>query len=65
MKNWTPIQASTAFRWTTTTHAARASQNLKGGSFLFESVAPEQIFTPEDFTDEHRDIAPHDRGVLR
>ena len=28
----------------------------KGGSFLIESTPPEEIFTPEDFTDEHRDI---------
>jgi alkylation response protein AidB-like acyl-CoA dehydrogenase len=29
----------------------------KGGSFLIESTSPEQLFTPEDFTDEHRAIA--------
>ena len=29
----------------------------KGGSFLIEDLAPDQIFTPEDFTDEHRAIA--------
>lgn len=29
----------------------------KGGAFLIESTAPEHIFTPEDFTDEHRAIA--------
>lgn len=29
----------------------------KGGSFLLESTAPEEVFTPEDFTDEHRAIA--------
>jgi alkylation response protein AidB-like acyl-CoA dehydrogenase len=40
----------------TTTHAP-ALPKMKGGSYLFESVTPEQIFTPEDFTDEHRDIA--------
>ena len=28
-----------------------------GGSFLFESTTPDEIFTPEDFTDEHRAIA--------
>ncbi len=28
----------------------------KGGSFLLESTAPEEVFTPEDFTDEHRAI---------
>ncbi len=29
----------------------------KGGSFLIEPTAPEQFFSPEDFTDEHRAIA--------
>ena len=29
----------------------------KGGGFLIEPTSPEEIFTPEDFTDEHRAIA--------
>src|SRR6202522_164480 len=29
----------------------------KGGSFLMEPTSPEQLFSPEDFTDEHRAIA--------
>src|SRR5438445_5258615 len=29
----------------------------QGGAFLLEQRAPEEIFTPEDFTDEHRAIA--------
>ena len=29
----------------------------KGGAFLIESSSPEEIFTPEDFTDEHHAIA--------
>ncbi len=29
----------------------------KGGSFLIEPAAPEQLFSPEDFTEEHRAIA--------
>ncbi len=29
----------------------------KGGGFLIEDVKPHEIFTPEDFTDEHRAIA--------
>ncbi|BDC52274.1 acyl-CoA dehydrogenase [Bryobacterales bacterium F-183] len=29
----------------------------KGGAFLLESLTPDQIFTPEDFTAEHRSIA--------
>lgn len=29
----------------------------KGGGFLLESYAPEQIYSPEDFTDDHKAIA--------
>jgi len=29
----------------------------KGGSFLIEPTLPSEVFTPEDFTDEHRAIA--------
>src|SRR3984957_3981849 len=29
----------------------------KGGSFLIELTLPSEVFTPEDFTDEHRAIA--------
>jgi len=29
----------------------------KGGSFLIEPTSPEQVFSPEDFTEEHRAIA--------
>ncbi len=29
----------------------------KGGAFLIESISPEEIFTPEDFTEEQRLIA--------
>jgi alkylation response protein AidB-like acyl-CoA dehydrogenase len=29
----------------------------KGGGFLIEPTSPEQLFSPEDFTDEHRAIA--------
>src|SRR3954452_23323417 len=39
---------------TTTSPAATPA---KGGSFLIEERRPEEIFTPEDFTDEHRQIA--------
>jgi butyryl-CoA dehydrogenase len=38
---------------TTTIAAART----KGGAFLLEQRQPEEIFTPEDFTAEHRAIA--------
>jgi alkylation response protein AidB-like acyl-CoA dehydrogenase len=30
---------------------------MHGGAFLLESQTPEQVFTPEDFTEEHRAIA--------
>ena len=31
--------------------------SIKGGSFLIESISPEDVFTPEDFTEEQRMIA--------
>ncbi len=34
-----------------------AIPKTKGGAFLIESRAPEEIFTPEDFSAEHRAIA--------
>src|SRR6202161_3413808 len=34
-----------------------AIPKTKGGGFLIEHTTPEEIFTPEDFTDEHRAIA--------
>jgi alkylation response protein AidB-like acyl-CoA dehydrogenase len=34
-----------------------APKRVKGGSFLTEEREPHDIFTPEDFTDEHRQIA--------
>ena len=33
------------------------AKRVKGGSFLIEERRPDDIFTPEDFTDEHRQIA--------
>ena len=30
---------------------------IKGGEFLIKSISPHEIFTPEDFTEEHRLIA--------
>src|SRR5450432_368071 len=33
------------------------AKRVKGGSFLIEERRPEDIFTPEDFTEEHRQIA--------
>ncbi|MDA1476353.1 acyl-CoA dehydrogenase family protein [Bacillus changyiensis] len=32
-------------------------QMKKGGAFLIEEVTPDQMFTPEDFTEEHKMIA--------
>ncbi|MBV9147213.1 MAG: acyl-CoA dehydrogenase family protein [Acidobacteria bacterium] len=37
--------------------AAVPKTRIAGGSFLIEDRAPEDIFTPEDFTDEHQQIA--------
>lgn len=34
-----------------------SSKTIKGGGFLLEELTPEQVFTPEDFTDEHKMIA--------
>lgn len=31
--------------------------NIAGGSFLLEERSPDEVFTPEDFTEEHRQIA--------
>jgi len=36
---------------------AMAAQRIKGGGFLIESRAPQEVFTPEDLTEEHRLIA--------
>ncbi len=33
------------------------SKYIKGGEFLIKSISPQEIFTPEDFTEEHRLIA--------
>src|SRR3954453_6379047 len=33
------------------------AKRVKGGSFLIEERLPDEVFTPEDFTDEHRQIA--------
>ena len=39
-------------------------QLIKGGSFLIEERQPEEIFTPEDFTEEHRMIAETTRDFV-
>ncbi|HEY8225558.1 MAG TPA: acyl-CoA dehydrogenase family protein [Pyrinomonadaceae bacterium] len=37
---------------------------IKGGAFLIEERTPEEIFTPEDFTEEHRMIAETTRQFI-
>ena len=37
---------------------------VKGGAFLIEDRTPEDIFTPEDFTEEHRMIAETTRQFI-
>ena len=44
--------------------AVEEKQIIKGGSFLIEERAPEEIFTPEDFTEEHRMIAETTRAFM-
>jgi len=39
------------------TATSTATKRIKGGSFLVESRTPEEVFTPEDFSDQHRLIA--------
>src|SRR6195256_4468379 len=39
-------------------------QLVKGGAFLIEELAPAEIFTPEDFTEEHRMIAETTRQFV-
>src|SRR5437667_10280396 len=43
---------------------AEQKQIVKGGAFLIEESTPEEIFTPEDFTEEHRMIAETTRQFV-
>src|SRR5215813_9265425 len=43
---------------------AEEKKLIKGGSFLIEERAPAEIFTPEDFTEEHRMIADTTRQFI-
>src|SRR5438067_9019583 len=43
---------------------AEEKKIIVGGSFLIEERTPEEIFTPEDFTDEHRMIAETTREFV-
>ncbi|MEP6922127.1 MAG: acyl-CoA dehydrogenase family protein [bacterium] len=44
--------------------AVEQKKLVKGGAFLIEELAPEEIFTPEDFTEEHRMIAETTRQFV-
>ena len=43
---------------------AEEKRIIKGGSFLIEERTPDEIFTPEDFTEEHRMIADTTRQFI-
>jgi alkylation response protein AidB-like acyl-CoA dehydrogenase len=43
---------------------AEEKKIVKGGAFLIEERTPEEIFTPEDFTEEHRMIADTTRQFI-
>ena len=43
---------------------AEQQKLIKGGAFLIEERMPEEIFTPEDFTEEHRMIAETTRQFI-
>jgi butyryl-CoA dehydrogenase len=44
---------------------ASAIAKTKGGAFLLENLRPDQVFTPEDFTDEHKGIAKTTEEFVR
>ena len=39
------------------TATSKVAKRIRGGSFLIESRSPEEVFTPEDLTDQHQLIA--------
>src|SRR2546423_7693961 len=43
---------------------AEEKKIIVGGSFLIEERTPEEVFTPEDFTEEHRMIADTARQFM-
>src|SRR6201995_1833712 len=43
---------------------AEEKKIVVGGSFLIEERTPEEVFTPEDFTEEHRMIADTARQFM-
>src|SRR5207248_10999756 len=46
------------------TAAVEQKQIVRGGSFLIEERTPAEIFTPEDFNEEHRMIAETTRQFM-
>src|SRR4029450_9838551 len=44
--------------------AVEQKRVVQGGAFLIEPSTPEEIFTPEDFTEEHRMIADTTRQFV-
>jgi alkylation response protein AidB-like acyl-CoA dehydrogenase len=46
------------------TSVAEGKRVLKGGSFIIEDHQPEEIYTPEDLSDEHRMIAQTAREFM-
>ena len=47
------------------TGTARTIKAIKGGGFLTEDLAPDEIFTPEDITDEQHMFARTAEEFLR
>src|SRR5215207_3747228 len=43
---------------------AEQKRIIKGGAFLIEELTTQEIFTPEDFTEEHRMIAETTRQFI-
>ena len=39
------------------------SKHVRGGAFLIESISPQEILSPEDFTEEQRLIAQYDTTI--
>ena len=44
--------------------AVEQKKVVQGGAFLIEQTTPQEIFTPEDFTEEHRMIAETTRQFM-
>ncbi len=44
--------------------AVEQKQVVQGGSFMIEDRTPDEVFTPEDFTEEHRMIAETTRQFI-